>query len=89
MHHHALGLVYHDDICIFIENIQRNILRQYVRLHRLRQAEYHFVVAFYTIASLCRVSVYGNGLVLYHFLDKRARQRLDKHTDTLIESLFF
>ena len=37
MHHHPLRLVHHKNILILIENIERNIFRQNIRLHRFRK----------------------------------------------------
>ena len=39
MHNHSLGLVDHEQIHVFVDHVQRNILRQNVRLHRIGECD--------------------------------------------------
>ena len=89
MHHHALGLVHDNDISVFIQDVQRDVLRQDIRLHSLRQKEGKLLLRLHPIAPLYGDAVHRDGLFLYQLLDKGARQRIDKHGKTLIDSLPF
>ena len=85
MNHHSFRFVHHDHIAVLIEDIQRNILGNHIRLYRLRQRKFHRLICPHAIAAPNRDTVHQHMLILYQFLYKRARQRIDKHRKTLID----
>ena len=89
MNHHPFRLVYHQNILIFIKNIQRNVFRPDIRFNGFRKGKADIILRLQTI-----VGFYGRAVDQYlfffqHFLDKGTRQRIDKRCHILIDSFLF
>ena len=70
---HALRLVYHDEIVVLVDNVERNILRLY--LERLRRGDFDLenVALLGLIALFQRFSVFRDKPVLNELRDEAAR----------------
>ena len=68
---HPFGFVYHKDILIFIQDIQRDIFRE--DIHRLRIRDLYTDLVSCTHLIICpdRIPVYKDSSIFYEFLDIR------------------
>ena len=72
VNHHSLGLVYNKHIVILIDNIKRYVFGCNIKLHRLRNQNFHKVACFNLSFFFCAyLSVYADAALLYELL-KRA-----------------
>ena len=60
MHDHALRLIDHDEIAVFINNIQRDILSLNADRLRIRNADLDFIARKHAVAGLYRLSSNSN-----------------------------
>ena len=68
MNDHALGFVYHDDILVFIKNIQLDILGRSRHGNGFSQIDVYAVPCRQLIAAFDRQTVHGNVAVFDHVL---------------------
>jgi eukaryotic-like serine/threonine-protein kinase len=87
MHDHAGGLVEHQQVVVFEEDVERDVLRRGIERHGLGDRDGDKVAGFHGIARLGRAAIHHDVLLADERLDARARQVGKARGEVGIEAL--